>query len=140
MVLTNMVDKFDKRVRSKIMSCIRSSNTKPELMMKSALQGTYLRYQPNVEGNPDFASKRKKIAIFIDGCFWHKCPKCFRPPKSNKKYWRTKIENNVKKDRKTTIMLLEKGWTVLRLWEHEIFSDRKKCVEKVMKILEEKND
>jgi len=130
-----VADKVSTEVRSQIMSRIRSTKTKPELMLKKALKGSYLRYQPKLFGKPDFACKKKKIAVFIDGCFWHKCPKCYRPPKSNKKYWRPKLEKNVERDKKITSDLETDGWTVIRFWEHEIINDSEKCSQKIKKIL-----
>ena len=98
-----VADKVSKEVRSEIMSKIRSKNTKPELMLKDALVGSYMRYQPKVNGKPDFANNKRKVAVFVDGCFWHKCPKCYRPPKSNQEYWIPKIERNVEKGRRQAI-------------------------------------
>ncbi|MCK4824691.1 very short patch repair endonuclease, partial [bacterium] len=118
------------------MSKIRKKNTRPELNLKNGLRGTYLRYQPKIFGNPDFALKSKKIVIFVDGCFWHKCPDCFRPPKSNKDYWGPKIERNVKRDQEVSSYYQQKGWKVIRIWEHEISEDRNKVVERIKRELE----
>jgi DNA mismatch endonuclease (patch repair protein) len=71
-------------------------------------------------GKPDFVFPKQRIAIFIDGCFWHKCPKHCRMPSSNKEYWNQKIEKNRIRDRKTKKLLKEAGWFVIRIWEHEI--------------------
>lgn len=128
-----MTDRISEETRSKIMSKIRSTNTGPELILKDVLKGTYIRYQPKMKGKPDFASKKHKVAVFIDGCFWHKCPKCYRPPKSNEEYWLPKLENNVKRDIRITHELEEQGWTVLRFWEHEILGDVEKCAKKTKK-------
>lgn len=133
-----MTDKFPKGIRSKIMSSIRSSDTKPELILKKSLRGLYFRYQPRIQGNPDFGLKNRKIVIFVDGCFWHKCPKCYRKPKSNVNYWTPKIKRNVERDKKNTLLLRKKGWKVLRFWEHEINKSSKKCLDKVIKMLKEK--
>jgi len=118
-----MADKISKEKRSEIMSKIRKSETKPELILKKRLQGAYFRYQPKIYGNPDFALKSKKVVIFVDGCFWHKCPKCFRKPKSNKKYWNPKIDKNVQRDRKYDNYYLERGWNVIRVWEHDVMKN-----------------
>jgi len=126
-----MPEKISKETRSRIMSKIRSKNTKPELILKELLKGTHLRQHPNIEGNPDFGSKSKKIAIFIDGCFWHKCPKCYREPKTNKKYWLPKIERNVQRAREINKKLKKEGWTVLRFWEHDIMERSHKCLKKI---------
>ena len=115
------MDRITSKQRSYIMSRIRGSNTKPELMIKRSTDGRKLRYQPRgIRGSPDFANKRRKIAVFVDGCFWHKCPKCYRPPKSNKKYWKAKIERNTKRDKDVNRKMRDEGWTVLRFWEHQV--------------------
>jgi DNA mismatch endonuclease, patch repair protein len=126
-----MADTISAEIRSKIMSQIRSKNTKPEIIFKKTLKGSYIRYQPKVYGKPDFANKKRKIAIFIDGCFWHKCPECFKPPKSNKKYWIPKIQRNVQRDKQITRELKERGWKVYRFWEHEIMKNPDRCARKI---------
>ena len=115
-----MADVFSKETRSQIMSKIKGKNTKPELMLKEFLKGTYLRYQPNIYGKPDFGLKNRKIAIFVDGCFWHKCPKCYKAPSSNKKFWKKKIERNIRRDKKVNRILRKEGFKVIRIWEHDI--------------------
>lgn len=77
-------------------------------------------YQPKIFGNPDFANKKEKIVVFIDGCFWHKCPKHFIKPKSNVIFWTNKIVRNVQRDEKVTNKLKAEGWRVIRIWEHEL--------------------
>lgn len=133
-----MADRVSKEKRSEIMSKIRKTNTKPELLLKNKLKGTYFRYQPKLPGNPDFAIKSKKIVIFIDGCFWHKCPRCFRPPKSNRKYWRPKIEGNVRRDRRISKEYRLKGWKIIRIWEHQVKEDCDKIVKNILQILKSK--
>ena len=71
-------------------------------------------------GKPDFTFRKEKLTLFVDGCFWHRCPKCFRNPKTNAEFWKNKIENNVKRDRKVTNELKQAGWTVVRLWECQL--------------------
>ena len=103
------------------MSKIRGTNTKPELIVKNMMDGRIFRYQPKgIPGKPDFGNKRRRIAVFVDGCFWHKCPKCYSEPKSNRKFWTEKIERNVKRDRIINSGLRKNGWVVLRIWEHSI--------------------
>lgn len=127
-----MTDIFDKKTRSKIMSSIRSKHTKPELMLKKELRKHGFSYQPQLFGKPDFANRRKKIAIFVDGCFWHKCPKCYQEPASRRRYWLPKIENNTKRDRKVNKTLKKAGWTVLRVWEHEVKKNPAKLLKKCL--------
>ncbi len=115
-----MADIFDKEKRSKIMSSVRSRNTKPEILVKKSLRGLGFLYQPKIKGNPDFINKKMKIAIFVNGCFWHKCKLCYRPPKTNKAYWSLKISKTVKRDRINTQKLRKVGYKVIVIWEHQI--------------------
>jgi DNA mismatch endonuclease (patch repair protein) len=116
-----MTDVLTKKQRSYCMSQIRSSNTKPELKIKRLMKSLGFSYQPNgIIGKPDFADRTKKIAVFIDGCFWHGCPKHFRKPKSNRAYWLPKIKRNKARDLKYSAALRRAGWKVLRVWEHEL--------------------
>jgi DNA mismatch endonuclease (patch repair protein) len=72
-------------------------------------------------GNPDFAFPSRRVAVFVDGCFWHRCPKCRRPlPVTNAGYWRKKIARNAKRDRAWEGQLAGEGWRVVRIWEHEL--------------------
>jgi DNA mismatch endonuclease (patch repair protein) len=105
------------------MSKVKSSKTKPELTFKKQLRINKIagfRTGINMIGKPDFVNAKCKIAVFIDGCFWHKCPVDFRMPKSNKIFWTRKIKSNTARDRKVNKLLREKGWKVVRIWEHEI--------------------
>lgn len=126
-----MADWLDKKTRSHIMSSIHSRDTKPELMLKKALRGHGFLYQPKMHGNPDFVHKKKRIAVYVHGCFWHKCSKCFKEPQSNRKYWLPKLERNVQRDKKNKKLLKAKGYRVLEIWEHEIKKDIKKVVRKI---------
>lgn len=113
------MDTVSKKKRSWIMSRIRSTSS-IEVLPKE-LRGLGLRAHPKgVFGKPDFGNKTRKIAVFIDGCFWHKCPEHFKMPKSNVKFWKAKIRANVKRDRVVDETLLDSWWTVIRIWEHEV--------------------
>ena len=128
-----MADVFSKKVRSKVMSRIRSKNTSPEMNLRKILWNKGYRYRIHYKlpGKPDIVFVGKKVAVFIDGCFWHKCPKCYIAPKSNKKYWLPKIEYNVKKDEENNKTLKKIGWKVIRVWEHEIKKDLNKTVKRI---------
>lgn len=102
------------------MSQIKSRDTSPEIKLKKFFRGFGFSYQPKIIGNPDFANRDKKIAIFVDGCFWHACPKCYKEPKSNRVYWIPKIENNKKRDKAKRKILRDDGWKVIRVWSHEL--------------------
>ncbi len=88
------------------------------LMRERGITG-WRRNQP-LFGKPDFVFRKARIAVFIDGCFWHACQKHCRMPASNRDYWERKIGRNAERDRKVTRELRQQGWTVVRIWEHEI--------------------
>jgi DNA mismatch endonuclease (patch repair protein) len=117
-----MADNLSKKTRSYIMSQIRGKWTKQEKLLHNHLKGRKIRHKmhPKMAGNPDVIIPDKKIAIFLDGCFWHGCPRCYRQPTSNVKYWKNKIETNRKKDKKASILLRRQGWKVMRIWEHDM--------------------
>lgn len=115
-----MTDRITKEQRSTNMSKIRSSKTKPELKLKPLLKKLGFTFQPQgIFGKPDFANKKQKIAIFIDGCFWHGC-RCKTRPKSNIVFWETKIKRNKHRDSLVNKTLKRQGWKVVRIWEHEL--------------------
>ncbi|MBD3360360.1 DNA mismatch endonuclease Vsr, partial [Candidatus Peregrinibacteria bacterium] len=125
-----MADKFDRKTRSKIMSRIRAKNTSLEvnfrkLLWQEGLRGYRIHYK--LPGKPDIVFTKKKIAIFVDGCFWHKCPKCYEAPKTNKKYWLPKIEKNASRDKENARKLRSRGFKVIRIWEHEVLQNPEKC-------------
>ena len=104
------------------MSRIRDKNTVPELTLRKAVSSSGLRgyrLHYGLPGKPDIVFPRRKIAVFIDGCFWHKCPKCFTEPATNNRFWIEKIASNIKRDRLVNIELRRNGWKVLRVWEHD---------------------
>jgi DNA mismatch endonuclease, patch repair protein len=134
------MDTFTKKKRSEIMSKIRSKNTKAELLVFKELRKKGVNFQKHYKsavGKPDIALPRKKIAIFIDGDFWHGYRFNKITSKLPKKYWLKKIENNIKRDRKGRAQLHKKGWRTLRLWEHEIFNDTKKSIDKILNFISE---
>jgi DNA mismatch endonuclease (patch repair protein) len=115
------MDVHSKTSRSYNMSRIRSSKTQPELKMKKVLRTLGFTYQPKgIYGKPDFADRNDRIAIFIDGCYWHKCPKHYTDSKSNRSYWLPKIKRNVARDKEVSRQLRSQGWIVIRIWEHSI--------------------
>ena len=116
------MDNLSKKKRSYIMSQIRGKWTRQEIRLHNYLKGRKIRHEmhPKLAGNPDIILKDKKIAIFLDGCFWHGCQKCYQKPSSNVVYWKNKISTNKKNSRLANSRLRRDGWKVLRLWEHEI--------------------
>ena len=130
-----MTDVLTQSQRKLNMSHIRGENTGPEIKLRKMLWSHGIRgyrIHHNMPGKPDIVFIKKKIAIFIDGCFWHKCPIDFQEPETRKEFWMKKINSNVERDKKITMNLQEKGWTVIRFWEHEV---RKKPEEVIMKII-----
>jgi len=127
-----MTDVFSPEKRSWVMSRIRGTNTKIDLKMKKLLSGTSCRSQmyPKMFGNPDFIIKRKKIAIFCDGDFWHGY-RYDSKKKPAKKFWRDKIEGNMKRDKRISRKLRREGWSVLRFWEHNIEKRPDVCERKI---------
>ena len=119
-----MSDVFTKTKRSDVMSRIRGHGNKDtelaliKLFRQHRISGW--RRNQNVFGKPDFLFRRNRLAIFVDGCFWHGCPRCFRRPKSNRKFWDAKIARNRDRDRRVNRELRRFGWRVLRIWEHDI--------------------
>lgn len=113
-----MTDLICKKARSKIMSKIKSYDTKPELFLKKLLEG--YKYQPNVFGRPDFINYKKRIIIFVDGCFWHQCPIHSKKPKQNINYWIPKLMRNIVRAREVEITYKKYGWKIVRIWEHDL--------------------
>lgn len=111
---------------SAVMRSNQKVNTRPELAVRRLLHGRGLRYRvnhqlilPDLKVRPDIVFTRKRIAVFIDGCFWHGCTEHGTKPRANQAYWRRKIEGNQARDQRIDSVLRAHGWIVLRVWEHE---------------------
>ncbi|XVV10950.1 very short patch repair endonuclease [Actinoplanes sp. CA-131856] len=110
----------------RVMQGNRRRDTRPELAIRRAAHRRGLRYR--VDARPvagrarraDMVFPRLQVAVFVDGCFWHGCPDHYRPTRSNRDYWHSKIARNVARDRETDEWLRSAGWTVVRVWEHEV--------------------
>lgn len=119
-----MPDVFTKTKRSEVMSRIRSRGNKDTelalatLLRQHGVKG-WRRHQP-IFGKPDFIFPKARFAIFVDGCFWHSCPKHATKPKNNRAFWHRKLSANKVRDRLVTQTLRKAGWHVLRIWEHEL--------------------
>lgn len=128
-----MADNHSKEVRSMNMSRIRSTNSKPEEIVRKYLFSKGFRYRKNVKklpGCPDIVLPKYKTVVFVNGCFWHKhdCPR-FVWPSSNQEYWKPKILRNVERDKNNCRELSSKGWNVITIWECEL---KKKVFEATM--------
>ena len=117
------------------MRAVRGRDTSPEMTLRCSLHRQGLRgYRVaprRIRGVPDLAYIGLRLAIFVDGCYWHGCPQHCRRPSSNTEYWHTKIARNVERDQRTTQELRTNGWVVLRLWEHEIMPEPRVAVERI---------
>lgn len=129
-----MTDVFSKEKRSEIMSRVRGSGNRATeerliaLFKEHGVKGWRRNYP--LFGNPDFVFRNAKIAVFVDGEFWHGHPTLGSVPKTNSELWRQKIEKNKRRDREVNRVLRKKGWTVVRIWQHELKTTawRKKLV------------
>ena len=122
------MDKLTKEQRHRCMSAIRGKNTKPEIVVRKFLFGRGFRYRLNysrLPGHPDIVLRKYRTVIFVNGCFWHRCPKCNpSQPKRNVEFWEAKFRRNVERDRAAVAALTQMGWTPITIWECELKKDR----------------
>jgi DNA mismatch endonuclease, patch repair protein len=125
-----------------VMRANTRQNTQPELRIRSLLHSTGVRYRVNrrlvcgeLRTRPDIIFHGRKIAVFVDGCFWHMCPKHGTRPRSNPSYWDDKLRGNVERDARVNRALRNAGWTVLRVWEH---SKPETAVARILRTLQKK--
>lgn len=123
--------------RSKTMSAIRGrGNLSTEVAFRMALVraavGGWVLHPRDVAGKPDVFFPERFLAIFLDGCFWHGCPRCGHIPKTNRGFWKAKIERTKARDLRTRNKLRRDGISVLRFWEHDIRSNQSKCLRRVI--------
>lgn len=119
-----MVDTLTPRKRSEVMSRIRSQGNKAtelKLIKIFRLFG-FIGWRRNQRllGKPDFVFRKRRLAVFVDGCFWHGCPRCYRRPNSNRKFWDAKVRQNRKRDVIVNRYLRKQGWRIIRIWEHQL--------------------
>lgn len=136
-----MADWLSQEQRSRNMASIRSTGnatTEREFlrMLREASISGWRRHVA-LPGKPDFVFRGQRLAVFIDGCFWHGCPRCYRMPEDNRRYWRLKVASNRDRDRRRTRELRSSGWRVLRIWEHRLGTkkDRQRVIDKVKHLL-----
>lgn len=120
-----MADTVSRKRRSEIMSNVKSSNTKPEILVRKFLYSKGIRFRlhdKKLPGKPDIKVPKFKVVVFINGCFWHghKSCKIYVMPKTNKTFWYSKIENNINRDRKNKSKLKRLGWKVITVWECDL--------------------
>ncbi|WP_433555820.1 very short patch repair endonuclease [Pseudonocardia xinjiangensis] len=127
--------------RSRNMQANRRANTKPEVALRSALhrlgyrfrKDHLLRLDGGIRARPDIVFTARKVAVFVDGCFWHVCPEHGRYPTTNDWYWTPKLRRNLERDQLVNGALVEHGWQVLRIWEHQTIEESTELVAAVLK-------
>lgn len=128
------MDVMTKKQRSYCMTQIKATNTKPEILLRKLLWQSGARgyrLHSTVAGKPDVYFPTKKIAIFLDGCFWHGCPYCRLKPKSNARFWKDKLLGNRSRDRIVSAKLRRQGIVVLRFREHRFMRRPEQCINKI---------
>ncbi len=130
-----MVDHLSREGRSRVMAAIRAKNTKPELAVRAALREAgatgYRLHLRSLPGRPDIAFTRWKVAVFIDGVFWHGHPAHFNPEKAST-YWKEKIARNQQRDRETDEQLQVRGWVVRRFWDLDVKVDLENVTQEII--------
>ncbi|MDE0375489.1 MAG: very short patch repair endonuclease [bacterium] len=127
--------------KSAQMSRVKNRHTAPEMAIRRELHRRGLRYRVNMRlpeigrTRPDIVFTRARVAVFVDGCFWHRCPEHGTSPKTNAHWWRRKLDTNVERDRTTDTALAKVGWKVIRIWEHEDTSTAADRVEAIVRNL-----
>jgi DNA mismatch endonuclease (patch repair protein) len=133
-----MSDVFTKEKRSEVMSRIKGKGNKDtELAMIKILQKHHLagwRRNQVVIGKPDFIFPKQRVALFVDGCFWHGCPKHSNIPQNNREFWEKKLMGNMDRDKLVSRELRKVGWKVVRVWEHEL-SNSDRVVKRILAAL-----
>jgi len=135
-----MPDVFTKAKRSLVMSRIRGrGNKETELVLAKLLRGhrvTGWRRNQRIFGKPDFVFRKARLVVFVDGCFWHACPRHSNTPVNNRAFWRKKLAANQLRDRQVNRVLRKNGWRVLRIWEHDLAKRGEVCVSRIRAALE----
>ena len=125
---------------SRSMKSNRAKNTSPEVELRSALSKAGIRgyrlHLKDVPGRPDIAFPKHRVAVFINGCYWHRCPECnLQIPKTHQAFWKKKFELNQKRDKRKAEEAKASGWLVLTIWEHEVKKDLTGCVTRIKRVL-----
>lgn len=129
-------------VRSKTMKAVRGTgNRTTEQRLRYALVSAgisgWTLHRKDIDGKPDFFFEESSLAVFVDGCFWHGCPRCGHVPRKNSKFWQTKISRNRQRDWDKAKALRKAGCVVLRFWEHELKDNLSDCILRIRETLEE---
>ena len=129
-----------KESTSRVMQANKAKDTKPEVLLRKSLRKKgllgYRLHPKQLPGRPDIVFGKSKVAVFINGCFWHRCPECDLPlPRSNTDFWKKKFDANVARDRRKVQALEDLGWRVVTIWECSIAEDVEGCVGRIEGLL-----
>lgn len=134
-----MADHLSPEGRSRNMAAIRAKNTKPELALRAGLRQVgatgYRLHRKDIPGKPDLCFIRWKVAVFVDGVFWHGHPDHWNPETASSDYWRGKIARNIERDRAADAALTAMGWAVVRMWDIDVKADVAECAGRVTEAL-----
>lgn len=134
------MDVLTQEQRSRNMSAIRSRGNRTTeqalrfRLVRAGIRGWAL-HSKELPGRPDFVFREHRLAVFVDGCYWHGCPKCYRAPTTNYSYWSQKLLRNTSRDKTVTRLLKKDGWRVVRFWEHESKGNPRRIVKRIKKLL-----
>jgi DNA mismatch endonuclease (patch repair protein) len=135
----NAIRPENPETRSRTMRAVPSKNTSAEVALRQALSSAGIRgyrlHVKDVPGNPDVVFRKQRVVVFVDGCFWHGCPKCRREPGSNQTYWKMKVQRNRDRDELVNWQCKNAGWRVMRVWEHEVHSAPAKLATTMQQLL-----
>lgn len=126
-------DRISPERRSEVMSRIRKYDSRPERLVREQLERAGIAFEtyPRMPGSPDIVIPTAQVAVFVNGCYWHGCPKHYRPAKSRIDYWHPKILGNKARDRSNARILRKLGWSVVSLWECAVTNDPSKATARV---------
>jgi len=133
------MDIWSNTKRSEIMSLIRGKGNKATeqkllvLLRREKIPGWRRHLQ--LPGKPDFAFPKNKVAVFVDGCFWHGCPKCYTRPKTNREFWDKKRADNMARDRRVNRQLRQQGWQIIRIWQHSLRKSPNTCISRIRRAI-----
>jgi len=135
-----VADVLTPQQRSHCMSKVKNKNTTLEVKFRKILWSRGLRYRlgRKILGKPDLVFVSAKVAVFIDGCFWHACPIHGQKPKTNTGFWSEKLAKNILRDQTVNIGLADLGWTVIRFWEHQLKDDVELCINELVRTLKDR--
>lgn len=132
------MDKLNQKQRSECMSRVKGKDTGLEKFFRKSVSASKIkgyRLNTNITGRPDLYFPKYRIAVFVDGCFWHGCPRCYIRPETNKNFWADKVKKNMNRDKVVNAILHKDGTKVVRFWGHDVKKNPNQCAVKLKKII-----